>query len=124
MQSAALLQILLTYIAAFLFYRDAAGGEDSINEAVEHSDVMGSLAIALNRPTDNELGDVLERESLRRAFADAPLHLGGTSSIDDAGRSNVWMLASTRGRTREEHEDFVGGDGAEPVLPGLWLLAY
>ena len=95
--------------------------ERSVLLLLEHSDEMGSLAIALNRPTDNELGDVLERESLRRAFADAPLHLGGTSSIDDAGRSNVWMLAATRGRTRDEHEEFVGADGAEPVLPGLWL---
>ena len=95
--------------------------ERSVLILLEHSKEHGALAIALNRPTENELGDVLERDSLKRAFASHPLHLGGTSSIDGDGRSNVWMLAATRGRTRQEHEEFAGADGAEALLPGLWL---
>jgi putative AlgH/UPF0301 family transcriptional regulator len=98
--------------------------ERSVLLLLEHSE-DGSLAIALNRPTDKQLRDVLggEKEELGRAFGDRPLHLGGVSSDAAGGASNVWMLAMTEGGSRREHAEFAGDGQAEPVLPGLWLAS-
>ena len=89
---------------------------------LEHDDELGgSLAIALNRPTDNELGDVLSQPALRHAFGERPLHLGGTES--ESGKSNVFMLCETEGATREQHRASTGDDSAAFLLPGLWLAS-
>ena len=92
-------------------------------------DEHGSLAIALNRPTDGALGDVLEHDDLCAAFGAHPLHLGGTAADAEGAASeaqskaNVWMLAETEGATRREHEECAGSDDAEQLLPGLWLAS-
>jgi hypothetical protein len=47
-QSAALLQVLLTYITAFLFYRDATLSDNVDDQSVEHSDEMGVVLVGIN----------------------------------------------------------------------------
>ena len=44
-QSAALLQVLLTYITAFLFYRDATLADGVQDQSIEHGDAMGVVLV-------------------------------------------------------------------------------
>ena len=82
---------------------------------LEHSKEHGALAIALNRPTENELGDVLERDSLKRTRG-CPL-LGGTSSISRRAEQRVDAGSDARADAAGARE-FAGADGAEALLPG------
>ena len=47
-QAAALLQILLTYITAFLFFRDPATGRDETGAAMSEDDSMGIVLVSIN----------------------------------------------------------------------------
>lgn len=48
MQAAALLQLLLTYITAFLFYRDPASGRDMTALEMQSDNTMGVVLIMIN----------------------------------------------------------------------------
>ena len=112
MQSAALLQILLTYITAFLFYRDAAGGEDSINEAVEHSDVMGVILVCINSACflAMTVGTVVGIRISQRNHAEGQLRvqLRGENSKSGGRKKKKEMLIFAKhliGEAEEENED-------------------
>ena len=105
-----------------VYFREASVLHKSVLLLLEHDDEMGgSLAIALNRPTDNKLSDVLQQESLALAFGDRPLNLGGTSA--ESGNSNVFMLCAANGTDRASQRAFTGDDEATPLLPNLWLAS-
>ena len=105
-----------------VYFKDNSLLHKSVLLLLEHDDELGgSLAIMLNRPTDNALADVLMQDTLIRAFGSQPLHLGGTST--ESGTSNVFMLCETQGADRSSHKAFTGDEEASLLLPGLWLAS-
>ncbi|KAL1511117.1 hypothetical protein AB1Y20_005937 [Prymnesium parvum] len=103
---------------------DASLWRRSIILVLEHGE-HGTVGIALNRPTQNVLGEIVDNADVNPVFDSIPLYFGGTNSGPVAGQtSRIWALARSRdasAASRESSSNRTTSAEAMRVLPGLYL---
>lgn len=110
-QSAALLQVLLTYITAFLFYRDATLADGVQDQSIEHGDAMGVVLVCINcicflAMTLGTIAGIL-RQQRHHAEGQLRIQLDGKRA-KESGRKQKEMLVFAKhlqGEAVDEHEE-------------------